>query len=160
MAAMSPPVSWKLYYDGSKWIPDGDATPLWSEVGSVTAGFVGVTEQTAITTYTTLTTPGPSIDLPAAGDYSIEISFWGYHSAAGALVAMSYDIGGTGAVDADAAVIAVAVATTDILLGRMERRKTGLSAVTLTSKYKNASGSGTASFRGYRSMKVTPIRLG
>lgn len=93
-----------------------------------------------------------------AGDYDIEIGVRPYVNAVTTTALMSYDIGGTGAVDADAITYyAGNTADPGNNSGARLRRKTGLTAVTLTSKYKT--GAGTATFSN-RWMRVAPVRVG
>lgn len=125
----------------------------WEVLGMVPLhSQVDTTESTASTTYVALATAGPSIVLPRPGDYVIDVGCTG--GVANNAAFMSYDIGGTGAVDADA-----------ITTGRpsdagpMTRSmfKAGLSNVTLTAKYKIAAAV-SQSF-GYRWMRATPRRI-
>ena len=106
-------------------------------------------------TYTALTTAGPSIALPYGGDWFVEVGFDRTAAVnATADTLMSYDIGGTGAVDADAARAGQsATGAPDSVMRR--RKKTGLTAVTLTAKYKTNAG---LSFEN-RWMYVEPIRI-
>lgn len=141
----------------SKWELVGGA-PLFAEV--VTAA----NETTASTTYVALTTGGPNITVPLAGDYDIFHGFMGSGSAVTSAISMSYDIGGAGAVDADAATMSPAAAGAPVVATR-RRRKTLAAGTTLTSKYKASSGTGTfygtaGGFPGPgRFMEVRPIRV-
>lgn len=144
MAGLAIPVMWPLIYDGTKWLPLGGA-PIYALITN--------TENTTSATYTALTTAGPTISVPVAGDYDIEIGYLGTGTAAGA---MSYDIGGTGAVDADNVVTGESATLYSNVM--MPRRKT-FTAVTLTAKYRTLAG-GTAAFFQQRWMRLTPVRLG
>jgi hypothetical protein len=88
-------IYWFFQYDSSqatyKWVFMG-GPPMYAEVVT--------DETTASTTYAALATAGPSIAIPRSGDYEVQIGFEGWVASAGATVSMSYDIGGTGAVDA------------------------------------------------------------
>lgn len=112
---------------------------------------VDTTESTASTAYAALATAGPSIVLPRPGDYLIELGFTGGANTQGY---MSFDIGGTGAVDADAL---TAVRPNDAGPGSRAMVKTGLSNVTLTAKYKLAAAI-SQSF-AFRWMTATPRRI-
>ena len=71
---------------------------------------------------------------------------------------MSYDIGGTGAVDGDATWVGGMAATVTVqghFFG--SKRKTGLSAVTLTAKYRTTAA--VATFFSERRMRVKPVRV-
>jgi hypothetical protein len=145
-------VNWLFRYNAgsasaSKWECIG-GVPLFAEVDT--------SETTASATYAALATAGPSIALPRAGDYDVTIGCGLLNASAGAFNFMSYDIGGTGAVDADS--ISDQTASTSNWQQPMRtRRKTGLTAVTLTSKYKSPSAT-TATFQ-HRFMYVMPVRI-
>lgn len=148
MAGLAIPIVWGLVFDGTKWLFTG-GNPRYDEVN--TGG-----ENVSSTTYTDLTTVGPQITLPLAGDYDVEIGGSMRSNVDGDLSFMSYQIGGTGATDADS------VQTSSVRQNHLThpRRKTGLAAVSLVAKYK-ATGSGPPVGRFYdRWMRVTPVRLG
>lgn len=156
-------IVWHLKYraasaSASKWEVVGGAS-LFAEV--VTAS----NETTASTTYATLTTAGPNITVPLAGDYDVFHGALMGGTAVTSAVAMSYDIGGAAAVDADAAGFGVAVSGAPVPAVR-RRRKTFAAGVTLTSKYKVSSGTATfygtsGVFPGHgRFMEVRPVRVG
>lgn len=150
----APTYSWLLRYVAAK------ASNKWVFVGGA-AGFSEVTTQeaTASTAYVALATAGPIFALPVAGDYMVNIGF--KYNAGTAVVnngQMSYDIGATGAVDADAAVgVTPATAGAELSISR-SRKKTGLTAVTLTAKYK-VPGGNSMNF-GHRWMEVCPVAVG
>lgn len=157
VASATDGVNWTFKYNNGsassfKWEAASGQTPLWSEV---TAG-----EARANVAYGALTTPGPVVILPFAGDYDIVIGFSGNVATAGELALMSYDIGGTGAVTGDAVELTSTNATNgalnDYTAVVRPRRQTGLTAVTLTAKYRT--GGGTSTFKN-RWMSVTPVRV-
>lgn len=156
MAALSPPVLWRLWYvAGVGWFPVG-ATPLFAETGAYTT-IAAPDQATASATYVALVTAGPVVQLPAAGWYDIEIAFGGYHTVAGNTLVMSYDIDATGALDVNSASAQPAVATTDIPRVTRTVRKQFAAASLLTAKYRTTAA--TATFRGPRTMKATPVLL-
>lgn len=114
--------------------------PLYSEVATG--------EATSSTTYVALATAGPSIAIPRAGDYMVAVG--SRNSGAGSIGHHSYDIGGTAAVDADSY-------EGDKVNGTFERRKAGLTSVTLTSKYR-VSVANSYTFNK-RFMRVSPVRV-
>jgi hypothetical protein len=121
------------------------ATGKWHYLGGVPAqAEVTTSENRTLATYGALTTPGPSIAVPVAGDYDVAIGFRGENEATW----MSYDIGASAAVDDDG------------INGGSHafrvRRKT-LTAVTLTAKYKS---DGSARFFRDRKMILTPVKIG
>jgi hypothetical protein len=148
----APTYHWRLRYNSTtaKWHYIG-GTPAFSQV--LTA------ELCSSTTYVALTTAGPSFALPVAGDYIVEIGTQAvYVGGAFDFAYMSYDIGGTGAVDADA--IGKFSPTITGAVGALAKAKlkTGLTAVTLTAKYKTT-GTQTLNFFD-RWMRVTPVKIG
>jgi hypothetical protein len=150
MAALSPAISWHCKYEGAsgKWEVVGGAD-MFAEV---TTG-----ESRSTNSYGALTTAGPSIAIPVAGIYDVEIAASITTANATYVGAyMSYDIGGTTASDSDAAAAQVITPGWGTRTSRM-RRKT-LTAVTLTAKY-NAKSSVSCSW-SERTMRVTPVLLG
>lgn len=140
-------VIWHLLYDGVGTYP-------WKVVGgSPLFDEVTASEGTANTSYVALGTAGPAIALPLGGDYDVMVGAEGI-SSDNNFKYMSYDIGGTGAVDADAYRHSGNIA---VIAGGRPRRKTGLTAVTLTAKYRAGAGTGTWAFRWMRAM---PTRVG
>ncbi len=127
-------------------------SPIYAEVET--------SETTNSTTYVALATAGPSISVPVAGDYVVENGFVLSSNTSTGHSFMSYDIGGTGAVDADACETSVGTGggTPDnVGTGYRKRKKSALTAITLTSKYKvNANTNG---FKK-RWMALTPIAIG
>lgn len=149
----APTYSWQLMYVAAK------ASNKWVFVGgSPGNASVATQENTTSTTYAALSTAGPSFALPYAGDYIVAQTGEALNSTADQFAIMSYDIGGTAASDDDRAVVQSATASAPQTLYRA-RVKTGLTAVTLTSKYRCGAGGGTAYFQ-FRQMMVTPIALG
>ena len=145
VADASAGVLWTFrYYEATtKWMFIGGA-PLFSQVLT--------SEGTSSASYTALTTAGPSLALPFAGDYDITIGA-NLASPNAHYAYMSYDIGVTGASDSDCVFIygnAYAYPSVSRL-----QRKTGLSAVTLTMKYRVGSGTG---YFEKRWMAVTPVQ--
>jgi hypothetical protein len=147
-----PTYAWRFRYtasitDAYKWVYVGGA-PIVTEVatiGTINSG-----------TYGALASAGPSFALPRAGIYEVEVGARMYNNTASADAAMSYDIGGTAAVDADA-VDTFGPGVTDATHNSMVKTKTIATAVTLTAKYRSAAGS-TASFEK-RFMRVVPVRV-
>lgn len=142
--------NWYLKYNlnsasAFKWECIG-GRPLVSEVAT--------DQTTASVSYIALGTAGPSIALPLAGDYDVEFGAVCGVSGVGNGF-MSYDTGGTAATDAEGQQNAVVSGVANSLM--RARRRTGLTAVTLTAKYRAVSG--TCSF-GNRWMRVMPVRVG
>ena len=152
-------VVWHLRYreagaSGKKW--EVIAAPRIGD--SIGNGTIATGESTASTTYTALTTAGPVVTLPLAGDYEVTLGFTGYNGNTSAVSSMSYDIGVTGAVDADAVQVGQSNAAANAYAAATKTRlKTGLTAVTLTSKYKASAG--TSAFWN-RYLVVRPTRVG
>lgn len=116
-----------------------ETTYKWRFLGGPPlVSMVETNESTASTTYVALATAGPVVALPRAGDYDVS---GGRVSGDGN---MSYDIGATGAVDADR------------LLEWRGKRKAGLTSVSLTAKYK--ANTGTVAFE-LRALQALPVRV-
>ena len=144
----------------------GGGTYKWEAVNSPTAIYAEVTTNQFIgsSSYTDLATAGPSITLPLAGDYDVTVGGSISSGASGVIAYMSYQIGGTAANDADALQAYVYNANAsyrdDVSVNMLRtRRKTGLSAVTLTAKYRSASGANNV-YAQHRVLSATPIRVG
>lgn len=114
-------------------------------------------EGTASTTYTDLATPGPAVALPFEGDYMVQIEFNGNNGTDGGGNYMSYAIGGTAASDNDAIETFQSGAVSVTAMHSRTKRKDGLTAVTLTAKYKRNTAGTAAYWR--RFMSVTPVRV-
>ena len=144
--------AWKFRYVAAratnKWLFIGGA-PAWSEVAT--------NENVNSTTYVAAPTPGPSVVVPVAGDYQVGIGFRRAANVAAGGSFMSYDIGGTAAVDADA-VMSTLASGGDALHSVFRVRRKSLTAVTLTAKYRHAAAG--AEGIADRWMQVTPIAVG
>jgi len=132
----------------NKWVFVG-GTPLVGETAT--------SETRTNTAYGDLSggATGPSITLPVAGDYVITHGLDGENGSA-AISFMSYDIGASGAVDADGVRMDIGNAGSGGSFMR-SKKKTGLTAVALTSKYKVSTGTMTAL---NRFIQALPIAVG
>jgi hypothetical protein len=147
-------VYWNLLYTKES------AEYPWNKIGGppLVAESTG-SSTTASSAFTDLVAgAGPAVTLPLKGDYDVAIEA----EASAAVVAgngifMSYAIGGTAAVEADSAAITPPGASAQAHLQR-KRRKFGLAAVTLTTKYKSAGGNTNTYFN--RRIEVDPVRVG
>ncbi len=142
-------ITWHFRYRSAtgKWHFVG-GPPLYAEITAA--------ETTTSNTFVALTTAGPSITLPLTGDYDVTIGMRGYNDTSGSGADMSYDIGGTAASTNDMVTSVVNNADTGAFNTMRPRRKTGLTAVTLTSKYRRATAAGTATI-GSRWISATPV---
>ena len=154
-------VRWAFQYNAGsssayKWEFIGGAA-LYSEVGQASA------EATTSTTYTTLTTAGPTLTLARAGDYTVGISMSSRNDTSNDGAVMSYDIGATAADDSwgvfhvDTTNSTITRAANINGLSRTNRHTSLAANTTLTSKYRVATA-GQAFFL-YRHMWVTPVRV-
>jgi hypothetical protein len=154
-------VVWHLKYRAAspsayKWEFVG-GSPLVSEVTAV------FNRNSGGTTYADADVggAGPSVALPLVGDYMVtQEARFDRPASANQTIHMSYAIGGTAAVDADALSLTQNDAATPGPSAHLSRtrRKTGLGAVTLTTKYRV-----TGAFVGAgsdRSLSVVPVRVG
>lgn len=136
------------------------AATAWLFVGGVSLqNVVDVDEDTTSTSYDVLTTPGPSVVIPFAGVFDIETGMKTYSSGAGTTIAyMSFDIGGSSAVDTNALTLeqdAAGAGSFGTFVSRVQRLT--LTAVTLTAKYKVSGATGMR--WDHRYIKVTPVTV-
>ena len=149
----NPSYQWQFRYNANS-----TSSYKWEFVGGAPCQVENNTSQSVTTTsgsYTAFSTAGPSIALPRAGDYIVEVGGFAYNSVSSTpTLRIGYDIGATGADDADSAVAQPTAINQGQFLSK-PRLKTSLSAVTLTMKYKvNNSMS-----IDYRYLRVTPVRV-
>lgn len=125
----APTYLWLLQWSSTaaKWLCIG-GSPAITEVLT--------SETTASTGYAALATAGPSFTVPNAGDYYVTIGATILVNG-NILCAMSYDIGGTGAVDADSIQVQASGATNGGANSRT-RVKTLAASTALVSKYKTS----------------------
>jgi hypothetical protein len=150
-------MAWMFRYDSSqttyKWVFVGGAPVVAS---------VDAEQNTTSATYTALATAGPSITLARGGDYLIQVGGRGIAATQIETFFMSYDVGGTGAVDADAfygrLLDSTANRGTQFAGSSPLRLKTGIAAsAAIVAKYKS-DGTGNVGW-GARWMQVTPVRV-
>jgi hypothetical protein len=152
----APTYQWLLRYVAAK------SSNKWVCIGGVpAANQVETNEARASTTWGALATAGPSITLPVAGDYDIEIGCVGDPNVGaneGGL--MSYSINAsTAASDADSTGFWGNTAGTSYQIATARtKRKTGLSAVAIVAVYKTVGGNSMA-YQG-RWMRVMPVAVG
>lgn len=134
---------WHLRYvaarSSNKWVFIG---------GSPFSALIATSESMTATSYQAMTTPGPSVAVPVAGDYIVE---HGALFTVSNTIFMSYDIGATGAVDVDS------VRSNSNGYHFRRKSKLALTAVTLTSKYRVDAGTHSAA---ERFLGITPIAIG
>jgi len=150
----APTYMWRLRYvaakSTNKWVFIGGSAGFAEVMTSETQGVTGV--------YGALTTAGPVFAIPVAGDYEVRIGAAITPNLANEFGTMSYDIGGTGAVDADSIAFGSSTGTTTIVAyGSKVRVKSGLTVVTLTAKYKSTT---TVCTYADRSIRVIPVAVG
>lgn len=145
----NPTYQWRFRWNAGSALSD-----KWEFVGGPPAeAEVTTSETTASTTYAALATAGPSIVIPRAGVYLVTVQAT-LSANALAEIHMSYDIGGTAAVDDDSAMAASSSATNRYAV--VQTRKKTLTAVTLTAKYRTTAGTGTFL---KRHLLVVPVRV-
>jgi hypothetical protein len=148
----APTYAWMFQYesgisDSNKWLFVGGA-PAVVEIATAQT-------KTAGASYGALGTAGPSFAIPRAGVYNVTIGAQASTGAGGSGDAfISYDIGGTGAVDTDAANATIVGVSIKATVSKV-RPKT-LTAVTLTAKYKAVTQDITFS---ERTISVIPVRV-
>lgn len=144
--------TWLFRYNAadSRWDFIG-GPPLFSFVGTTSGPHSN-------TVYGDATTgDGPSVTIPLAGDYIVELGAK-VQNAAATLAAgvVSYAIGATAAADTDALSITMAAVSGPNVQGARPSRKNALGAVVLLCKYRVTAG--TFNF-GDRYLRVTPVRI-
>jgi hypothetical protein len=142
-------VIWHLRYRS------GGGTHKWEYVGGPPLyASIDTQESTSSGTYVDLATSGPAVTLPLAGDYMVTIQCQLIGTDAAGV--MSYAIGGAGASDDDGLISSIATVAGNMTINRV-KRKTGLTAVTLTSKYRT---SGVTVDFLKRVITAVPVRVG
>lgn len=143
--------------DGVVWhLKYSTTSGKWHFIGGASLfDNINTTETRTNAAYGTLTTSGPNVNLPLAGDYHVEIGCEINGTAATWLGKMSYQIGATAAADADRVIEYDSGAYGGASVQRAIR-KAGLGAVQLSARY--ATDGATVSFRN-RWMRVTPIQV-
>jgi hypothetical protein len=144
---------WRFRYNAAtaKWRYIG-GPPMFAEVTAQ--------ESTSSASYAALGTTGPAVITPRAGDYFVDQGAWFSSTGSNSeQMLMSYDIGGTGAVDADAVIAGTSAGGTIAQSASARRRfKASLAAsTTLTSKYKIPAAA--AGFFGNRWISLVPVRV-
>lgn len=147
-------VIWHLRYRSAsasayKWECIG-GSPLVSEVAT--------SQSTASTAYAELTTAGPAVGIPLAGDYLVTTEARISNATTGAYGYMSYSIGAATALDADSiAVRASATTAPDDNASRTKLKTALVAGAGLLAKYRVTAGSGTFE---QRAMRALPVRVG
>lgn len=152
-----PTWQWQLRYvaakSSNKWVFLGGPDMVSS---------VSASETTTSTSYTALTTAGPSLTVPVAGDYDVQVEFNCFidNNSAGGF--MSFDVGATTALDDDALIggtRGTAGAGNEWGAGGAKTsRKTSIAgSTTITAKYR--ADFGTMQFRN-RVLRIRPVALG
>lgn len=142
-------VIWDLVYQkyDNKWHYAG-GPPLYEEQAT--------SSTTASTTYANLAaTVGPTVTVPLAGDYMVEIGCQAGNATAGNVALMSYAIGAAAASDNDLVRSISSTAAQPTSIAR-ETKKTLAALTALVGKYRVGGGTGSFAFRW---MAVTPVAL-
>ena len=147
-------VYWNLYYDGIGSYP-------WKYVGGPPLlDFVSAAGQTSTSSsYTALATAGPTLTLPLAGDYDVNISAQTASTAAAHYAGFSsYDVGATAANDAWAVMFGVNYGPGYGSNADRTYRHTGLAASTsLVAKYRTPQS--VQVYFNERILTATPVRV-
>jgi len=151
-SATNPSYTWRFRYNNQSTSPY-----KWEFVGgSPASSNVDAQENVTSTTYAALTTPGPSITLPRAGDYTIFIGT-DIGPVSTDFGRMSYDIGATGAVDNDSVTVMGTSVGSANYTSRILARTGFAAGTTLTMKYRGSTTTGVVFRR--RAMSVWPVRV-
>jgi hypothetical protein len=139
-----------------RWLCEYDATlAMWHVKGPALYAEVQTVELAPNSgSYGDAATVGPAVTLPRPGDWISEHGFLAQDLSTPVL--MSYQIGGIGALDADAIQASTGNAQTNNTNKARIREKVNLTAVTVTAKYKCAGGVGNI---GNRYLAMRPLRI-
>lgn len=146
-------VRWRLRYNAAS-----ASAYKWEFLGGpFLSSYVTTFETKTGTTYAALTTPGPSVTVPLAGDYEVELGCYERTNTAGTSSLMGYDLGATPASDSDSVQNDSPSASngSSVLARRIKLAVPALTA--LVAKYRVGSGSGSWS---NRALRVRPVRVG
>lgn len=143
-------VVWRFKYRAAR------ASYKWEFIGGCALPCANpvATQQGSTGSYGALATAGPTVVVPLAGDYHVTTEAEIFN-ASGVVGFMSYDIGGTGAVDVDAITGYIASSAGQSSCSRTKRKFISADATTLTTKYK-----GVGCFFAHRNIQITPIYVG
>jgi len=151
----APTYQWRFRYVAAKatnkWVFIGGA-PAYAEVATTSPTFTS-------TSYIDTTPSGPSLAVPVAGLYVVEAGFRVMANSGGnaAAILMSYAIGATAAVDADATGFGVLAGAANQPGGLSRKRSKALTAVTLAAKFRVTDNTWTL---GDRYLALTPQAVG
>jgi hypothetical protein len=136
------------------------ASTKWRFLGGPElAAEVATSESNTTNGYAALATAGPVVTVPLNGDYDVHLGATITGQATELTPKMSFDIGGTGAVDADAIFASSAAGTTVLMSVFRTMTKAALTATTaLTAKY-GGSSANTKTF-SRRRLAISPRRIG
>jgi hypothetical protein len=145
----APTYAWRLRFNST--------LAKWQCIGGVPKVVtVATAEATSSTTYANLTTNGPDFTTPVAGDWQITVQARITAESGSNIAFMSYDVGGTGALDIDSAQGNIATPEKPTLSALSV--KTGVAASTLLrGRYKN--GGATSLTYADRRLIVIPIQV-
>lgn len=136
------------------------ATGYWAFVGGPPLyAEVATSESTTSGSYTDLTTVGPTITLPFAGNYRIDFGAAILPTAAGSAGAIGLSIGGSGIASGDAAMGTATTGSpaTNYMHVSRSRVKTSLAATTVKAKYISFFAAATITYQD-RWIAVTPVK--
>jgi hypothetical protein len=148
-------VVWRFKYRAAS-----AATSKWECIGgSPLSVTIDTAETVATTTFSGLTTDGPTITVPLPGDYDVDLEANTFAPAAvaGAVGQMGFGVAAAAPLPADTAMASIPTVNAPFDIKR-SRRKTALAASTVL-RCLYAASAGSATFR-YRRMCVTPVRVG
>jgi hypothetical protein len=145
-------VRWHLRYNA------GGGTYKWESVGGSSALTAEVlTNEVPGTTYGDMTTVGPSITVPLAGDYEIVLSATGSSSSGSNQMLAAPKFGAAAAVDTDAIEL-FGTGVLQLAISRSLRRNVSSAAMVVKMVYKLPTGGITGSFMR-RNLSIKPIRV-
>lgn len=146
-------VMWTLRYRAAS-----SSSYKWEFVGgSYLGASVATLQSTTSTTYTDLTTSGPTVTPPLSGDYAIRVEAGMTSTSSGEVGAfMSYAIGATAATDTESVTASVQTPGYSTNVSR-QYVKNFSSGTALTAKYR---GTASTVYFEKRVLAITPVRVG
>lgn len=150
----NPTYQWRFRYNAGS-----SSAYKWEFVGGASVSAeVTTQESTTSTTFVDLTTVGPQVTVPRAGEYQISFGCRGWTDQAGGLWAMAAKIGSAAVGANDGLEENNASVNTNVTAGRTLPRRTAVASDVIKAQYACPGGGGTAQFLR-RWLTVIPVRV-
>lgn len=145
----NPSYQWRFRYNA------GSASPYkWEFIGGAPwTVYVGADESVTAGGFTDLTTDGPGVAIPRAGDYDVEAQCEGYHTTNPGDISLGLFVAGANVLNGNHTMVSSMASTWSFA-----HRATGVAASAVIKLRYNNGTSGTAHFRNRR-IRVFPVRV-